>query len=92
MKRESKKHGPGGAVSCIAKGEKGGKKKIIKAELCEQNTVWLTGLVTAEAALMHIDGKSKKGGLFFLCDAIDPGEFLGRLKKHDIDYAVNNVE
>ena len=91
FRKESEKHGTGGAVSCVLKGKKNGKNITLKAELYEQNTVWLTGLATAEAALMHLEGKCAKNGLYFICDAVDPGEYLSRLKQYDIYYSVKDI-
>jgi saccharopine dehydrogenase (NAD+, L-lysine forming) len=84
IKKENEIHGPGGAVSCVLKGKKNGKKVKLTASIFDTNTIRITGICTALATRMIIEKKIKKKGLQFLCDAVEPSVFFKRLEEYGI--------
>jgi hypothetical protein len=84
IKKENEIHGPGGAVSCVLKGKKNGKKVKLTASIFDTNTIRITGICTALATRMIIEKKIKRKGLQFLCDAVEPSVFFKRLEEYGI--------
>lgn len=84
IKKENELNGPGGAVSCVLTGKKRGKKVKLRASVFDNNTIRLTGLCTALATRMIIEKKIERKGLMFLCDAIEPSVYFGRLEDNGI--------
>lgn len=84
IKKETDRHGPGGAVSSVLKGRKNGKKVRISASVFDSDTIRLTGLCTALAARMLLENKIHGKGLKFLCDAVEPAAFFKGLEAQGI--------
>lgn len=84
IKKETDRHGPGGAVSSVLKGRKNGKRVRISASVFDSDTIRLTGLCTALAARMILENKIHGNGLKFLCDAVEPAAFFKGLEAQGI--------
>ncbi len=82
--QESRKHGTGGAVSCIACGKTNGKKAILSMYVCEKDTVWLTSIATVVAAGLLVQRKMKTKGLGLFCDMVAPDDFFKALEAYGV--------
>lgn len=88
LRRDYERAGRGGVVAVAVRGTKDKCPARLTATLLERRHYWVTGVVPATAARLILERRITAAGCNYLCDAVDPSDFMREMVGLGVEYHV----